>query len=243
MNDITLEELLKAGVHFGHQTSRWHPKMKPYIFTARNGVYIIDLEKTVEQLKAAEAFVQEIVAKNGTILFIGTKRQVKDRMKEYAQACGMPFITEGWIGGLFTNFKVVSKQFELLNDLKRKDASGELKKYTKKEQLDFREKIEKLEQTVGGAAMMTRLPDAVFVVGAKSEETAVKEAQRVGIPIIALVDTNVSPEGIHVVIPGNDDAMKSVALIIKLVSEMVQDAKTALPKEPVKAAAVQHPNS
>lgn len=243
MKDISLEELLKAGVHFGHQTSRWHPKMKPYIFTSRNGVYIIDLEKTVEQLKAAEAFIQEIVAKNGNILFIGTKRQVKDVMKKYAQACGMPFITEGWIGGLFTNFKVVSKQFEMLNDLKRKDATGELKKYTKKEQLDFREKIQKLEQSVGGAAMMTRLPDAVFVVGAKSEETAIKEAQRIGIPIIALVDTNVSPEGIHVVIPGNDDAMKSVELIIKLVSEMVQEARAAAPIEPVKPAAARLINS
>lgn len=236
MKNITLEELLKAGVHFGHQTSRWHPKMKPYIFTSRNGVYIIDLEKTVEHLKQADAFIQEVIARGGTILFIGTKRQVKDIVKKYAEACGMPYMSERWIGGLFTNFKVVSKQFEMLNDLKRKEASGELKKYTKKEQLDFREKIEKLEHMVGGAAMMTRLPDAVFVVGAKSEETAMKEAQRVGIPIIALVDTNVSPDGIHVVIPGNDDAVKSVELIVRVVSEMVQDAKANAPKATAKPA-------
>lgn len=225
MVSIELMDLLKAGVHFGHQTSRWHPKMEPYIFTSRNGVYILDLEKTVEKLHEAEAFIHDVVKRGGMILYVGTKNHIKDTIKVNASSVGMPYINEHWIGGLFTNFKIVSQTIEKLKDLKAKQASGDLKKYTKKEQLEFTREIERLERLVGGAVSLTRLPDAVFIVGAKAEDTAIREARRIGLPIMALVDSNTSPEGIHYVIPGNDDAVKSTTIITEIVTQMIREAR------------------
>ncbi|MBI2426498.1 MAG: 30S ribosomal protein S2, partial [Candidatus Kerfeldbacteria bacterium] len=205
------------------------------IFTSRNGVYILDLAKNVEKLHEAQAYIHDVVKRGGMILYVGTKNHVKEAVKTNASSVGMPYINEHWIGGLFTNFKIVSQTIQKLKDLKAKQASGDLKKYTKKEQLEFAREIDRLEHLVGGAANLTRLPDAVFVVGAKAEDTAIREARRVGLPIIALVDSNTSPEGIHYVIPGNDDAVKSTTIITEIVTSMIREAQAA-PKEPPKTA-------
>lgn len=225
MKEITLSDLLKAGVHFGHQVSRWHPKMRPFIFTSRSGVYIIDLEKTSEQLQRAREFVREKVASGGIVLFVGTKRQAKSIVQAAALRVGMPYVTERWLGGTFTNFATISKMTKRLTQLKEERAQGKLVKYTKKEQLEFDEEIGRLEKLVGGIERLTRLPDAVFIVDVKQEKTAVREAQKVGVPIVALVDTNVSPERIDYPIPANDDATKSIQIMADAIVEAIEDGR------------------
>lgn len=225
MKEPSLLDLLKSGVHFGHQTSRWHPHMKPFIFTSRNGIHIIDLEKSLSGLKAAQGFLREIAAKNGAIIFIGTKRQAKPIIAKTAQACGALFITERWLGGLFTNFAVVSRLIQRLGKLTRDRESGALEKYTKKERLMFDEEIAKLEKFVGGIRTLSKLPQAVFIVDIKTEKTAVREARKAGIPIVAMVDTNTDPEGITYPIPANDDATKSIELITAALAAAVQEGK------------------
>jgi len=243
MNDIQLNDLLKAGVHFGHQVSRWHPKMRPFIFTSRAGIYIVDLEKTAEQLKRAQQYVRERVAAGGTVLFVGTKRQAKPIVQEAAVRLGMPYVIERWLGGTFTNFPTISKMTKRFTQLKEERARGEFTKYTKKEQLMFDEEIRRLEKMVGGIERMTKLPEAIFVVDVKQERTAVREAQKVGIPIIAMVDTNVSPEGIAYPIPANDDATKSIHVITNALAEAADEGKrawessTAATAAPAEAAA------
>ena len=225
--------MLKSGVHFGHQLSKRHPKMEPYIFTAKSGFHIIDLEKTQRKLQEALEFVKKIVANGGTILFLGTKKQAQPIIAKYAKECGMPCITERWLGGTFTNFSQISLVIKRLTDLKEKKATGQLDKYTKKERLEFDREIEKLEKMVGGAETLIKAPDAVFICGAKKEKTAVNEAIKKNIPIIAMCDTNVNPEKINYPIPANDDAVKSIELIVGLISEAVNEGV----KEKNKAAA------
>lgn len=244
MQEISLLEMLKSGVHFGHQKSRWHPKMKPYIYTVRGGVHIINLEKTQEALKKAARYVEEVVSKQGTILFVGTKRQAKKIVKKHAEASGVPYITERWLGGLFTNFSTVSKLLAKLKKLQAEKAKGELDKYTKRERLKFDEKINKLKLIVGGIKDLIKLPEAVFIIDIKKERTCLKEAIKMGIPLIAVVDTNTNPTLVDYPIPANDDAIKSIDLICGVIAQAVcagkekkQEADLATQKEIVKKTA------
>jgi small subunit ribosomal protein S2 len=231
MKEVTLLDLLKNGVHFGHQKSRRHPKMDQYIFTVRNGVNIIDLEKTLEQLNIAREFVRDTVMKGGSILFVGTKRQAKEIVKKHAEAVGMPFMTERWLGGLFTNFSNVSKLQKRLNKLEAQKKSGELDKYTKKEKLNFTKEIEKLERLVGGIKNMSVLPAAVFVVDIKNDKTAVKESNKKKIPLVAITDTNTNPSLVNYPIPGNDDATKSIELLTSIIADAVTEGKNMKEKD------------
>lgn len=221
----TLLEMLKAGMHFGHQSSRWHPKMKPFIYGERGGVHIIDVEKTQVQLEKALTFVIETAARGGSIVFVGTKRQAQPIVEEYAKACGMPYITTRWLGGTLTNFAQIQKLVRHYLDLKDKSAKGELKKYTKLEQLQFSREIDELEEKIGGLSTLTKLPDAIFILDARHEKTAVREAITMGITMVALVDSNVNPRGIKYVIPGNDDAIGSLSLVSKLIAEAIKEGK------------------
>ncbi|MBI5765899.1 30S ribosomal protein S2 [Candidatus Falkowbacteria bacterium] len=222
----TLLELLQAGVHFGHQKGRWHPKMKDFIFTERGGVHIIDLEKTVEKLQIAIDFVKETAQRGGVILFVGTKRQGQKIIEKYALACGMPYISERWIGGLFTNFSNVNKLIKKYKELTEKKESGALEKYTKKEQVEFHKEIEKLKKLVGGLAELKKIPEAIFVLDVKKEKTAVAEARKRKIPIVAFCDTNINPDLIDYSIPANDDAVKSIEIITSIISETIKEGKT-----------------
>ncbi len=225
MRDIVLLDMLKAGLHFGHQQSRRHPKMDPFIFTTRGGVSIINLEKTKTLLTQAGAYAQEVVAGGGTVLFVGTKRQARDIIITAAQTAGMPYVVDRWIGGLFTNFSHVRQLIISLDRLKTQRASGELGKYTKKEQLDFEAEITRLEKLVGGLGAMERLPQAIFVVDIKTEKTAVREARAVNIPILAMCDTNVNPAPIQFPIPSNDDATKAVTYVTGLLVEAITEGR------------------
>jgi len=221
----SLLEMLKAGVHFGHQSSRWHPKMKQFIYGERGGVHIIDVEKTQAKLEQALNFVTEISARGGSIVFLGTKRQAQPVIEEYAKACGMPYINTRWLGGTFTNFAQIQRIIRHYLDLKDKSVKGELKKYTKLEQLQFSREIEELDGKIGGLSTLTKLPDALFILDARHEKTAVREAITMGITMVALVDSNVNPKGIRYVIPGNDDAIGSLEMVTKLVAEAVKEGK------------------
>lgn len=226
-------ELLKAGVHFGHQTSRWYPKMAPFIFTTRNNIHIIDLEKTREYLEKADKAIKEIIGKGGKILFIGTKKQAQGFIEAEAKRCGMPFISEKWIGGLFTNYGNVNKLIKRYKDLVSKKEKGDLSKYTKKEQLDFDKEINKLHKLIKGLLDMEKIPEAVFIVDLKKEKTAFLEAKKRKVDVFALCDTNINPEGVKYVIPGNDDAIKSLELLIKFMADSVIEAKEEAKKVPV----------
>lgn len=218
---ITLEELLDAGVHFGHQRRRWHPRMASYIYTEEKGVHILDLAKTREHLIAAAKFLYQTAKDGGTIIFVGTKRQAKDIVEREAQRCGAMFVTERWLGGLLTNFDSVKINMERLNDLTEKREKGELAHYTKKERLEIDRKIKKLETFVGGIKDLKELPDAIVLASARKEQVAVREANRKGIPLVAIVDTNADPRPIDYPIPGNDDARKSLALLFRILADAV----------------------
>lgn len=222
----TILELLEAGAHFGHQISRWHPKMQPYIFGERNGVHIIDLEKTIKKLEEAQTFIKQTVARGGAILFLGTKKQVHEVIEREAKRCGMPYISNRWIGGYLTNFSNVIKLVRRYKDLVQKRDSGQLEKYTKKERLNFEKEIAKLETEIFGVKDLERIPDAIFVWDVRKEKTAILEAHNKKVPIIGICDTNVNPEGIEYVIPVNDDATKTIDLIIKYIADCIIDAKT-----------------
>ncbi len=241
MREITLFDLLKAGVHFGHQMARWHPKMQPFIFTSRSGIYIIDLEKTSAALKRAQEFARDRVAGGGIILLVGTKRQAASIIQAAAVSTGMPYVIERWLGGTFTNFPTIAKMTKRLTQLKEERASGALGKYTKKEQLVFDQEIARLDRMVGGIERMTRLPDAVFVVDVKQEKTAVREAQKMKIPVIAMVDTNVSPAGIDYPIPANDDATKSIQIITQGIVEAINEGKQRWEERATEASAPASP--
>ena len=220
-------ELLKAGAHFGHQSSRWHPKMGPYIYGVRNGVHIIDLEKTIQKLAEAQEFIKKVVSNNGTILFLGTKRQVQPILEREAQRCGVPYITGRWIGGFLTNFPIVIKLTKKYKDLVKRRESGELNKYTKKEQLDFEKEIARLQSMVFGVKDVEKIPEAIFIWDVKTEKTAVKEAIVKHVPIIGICDTNTKPEDIEYIIPVNDDATKTIDLLMTYIADCVLEAKGA----------------
>lgn len=215
--------MLKAGVHFGHQQGRRHPKMKPYIFTVKSGFHIINLELTQEKLAEALAFVKKLVSNGGTVLFLGTKKQAQPIIVKYAKDCQMPYVIERWLGGTFTNFPEISRVVKKFTELKRKKAAGQLDKYTKKEKLEFDREIAKLEKMVGGIESLAKVPDALFVCDVKKEKTAVSEAIRRNIPIVAICDTNVNSDKINYCIPANDDAIKSIDLITGLVAQAVKE--------------------
>ncbi len=225
MSDVTLLDMLQAGVHFGHQPSRRHPKMEPYLYTTRDGVSIINLEKTKVALTQAAAFLREAVGSGGTILFVGTKRQAREVVLQAAQQAAMPFVVDRWIGGLFTNFSNVRQLIHKLATLKEQRAAGQLSKYTKKEQLEFEREIERLDKLVGGLGALDRLPSAIVVVDVKHEKTAIREAALMHVPVVALCDSNVNPSGIDYVIPANDDATKSIAYITKVLVEAMTDGQ------------------
>lgn len=224
-NIPSLLEMLKAGVHFGHQTSRWHPKMAEYIFGQRGGVHIIDIEQTGKQLEKALNYVEETVARGGVVMFIGTKPQAQTLVERYAKEAGMPYINTRWLGGTFTNFPEIQKLIKSYLDLKDKREKGELKKYTKLEQLQFDRKIEELEEKIGGISDLKKLPEAIFVLDIRHDKTAVAEAAKRGVKIIAICDTNVNPKAINFVIPANDDSIGSLTMITKLMAEAAKIGK------------------
>ena len=225
MNLPTLEELLKSGVHFGHQTSKRYPKADYYIHSSRGGIHIIDLQKTVEGLKKALEFVETTVKNGGLILFIGSKKQAKKIVEEAAQSCSMPYITGRWLGGTFTNFENISKLTKKLEKMEKDEAEGAWEVYTKKEQVTFKKELIKLQENVGGIKKMKGLPKAIFVIDLKKEKTAISEANKMKIPVIAMVDSNVNPEQTQYPIPANDDAVKSIQIITSLLAQAIKEAK------------------
>lgn len=219
MPTITMRELLEAGVHFGHQTRRWNPKMKPYVFGARNGIYIIDLQKTVEQTRAACTFASKVTSEGKKVLFVGTKKQAKEVIEEEAKRAGMYFVTNRWLGGMLTNYQTVKASIDRLKKIENLKNSPEWDETPKKEQSRYDRELEKLKRSLGGIEDMKKLPGAIFVVDTEKEHIAVKEAKKLGIPTIAVVDTNCDPSNITHVIPGNDDAIRSVRLFARLIAD------------------------
>jgi small subunit ribosomal protein S2 len=214
-----MKELLEAGVHFGHQTRRWNPKMKRFIFTERGGIYIIDLQQTQQLVEEAHDFARNIAERGGTILFVGTKKQAQDAVRTEAERVGMPYVANRWLGGLLTNWRTISDRIAYLHDLRRLKTDGQLALLPAKERITMEAELEKLESNLGGVADMKRQPDAIFIVDLKKEALAVREAQRLRLPVIALVDTNCDPDEADFVIPGNDDAIRSCSLIVKAVAD------------------------
>ncbi|MBU8871578.1 MAG: 30S ribosomal protein S2 [Gemmatimonadales bacterium] len=225
-SNIGLKDLLEAGVHFGHQTRKWNPKMKPYIFIARGGIYIIDLQRTLKALNKACAFLKTVGAKGGSVLFVGTKKQAKVAIREYAEKSGNPYVIERWLGGMLTNHQTIYKSVQKLEEIEAMMNDGRIENFSKKEQLDLSRKFEKLNTNLGGIRKMTGLPDAVFVVDTAEEETAVREANKLGIPVIGVVDTNCDPNLVTFPIPGNDDAIRAITLFTRVVSNSFEEGKT-----------------
>lgn len=221
----SIEEMLKAGMHFGHRTSRWHPKMGPFIFTQRNGVHIIDLQKSQKMLETALEYLKKMTAEGKVILFVGTKAQVAKPIKKMAEEVNMPYVVGKWLGGCLTNFSVIKKSIKRYVNLKNQKESGKLKKYTKKEQLDFDREIEKLEMRVGGLVNLSKVPDVVFVWDIKEEKTALTEARKKNIPVVAICDTNVNPDNVNYVIPSNDDATKTIKLLLGTIKEAILEGR------------------
>ena len=225
MSVVSMKQLLEAGVHFGHLTRRWNPKMSQYIFTERNGIYIIDLQKTVKKLNDAYMFVRELSAEGKDILFVGTKKQAQDSVKEDAIACGMPFVNARWLGGMLTNFRTIRHRIDRLNQLRQMRDDGTFELLPKKEVIKLNLEIEKLEKFLGGIQDMHKLPGALFIVDPRKEKIAVQEAHKLGIPIVAIVDTNCDPDEIDYVIPGNDDAIRAVKLITETMAAAVIEGR------------------
>ena len=242
MSVVSMKQLLEAGVHFGHQTRRWNPKMAPYIFTERNGIYIIDLQKTVKKLDEAYMFVRDIAANGGEIFFVGTKKQAMDSIKEEAERCGMPYVNARWLGGMLTNFVTIRRRIKRLEQLKGMETDGTFDLLPKKEVAKLRVEREKLEKFMGGIVNMKRQPAAMFIVDPRKERIAVLEAKKLGIPIVAIVDTNCDPDEIDYVIPGNDDAIRAVKLIAGAMADAVIEGRqgeqsAAAPAEAAEEAA------
>ena len=225
MSVVSMKQLLEAGVHFGHQTRRWNPKMAPYIFTERNGIYIIDLQKTVKKLEEAYMFIRDIAANGDEILFVGTKKQAQDSVREEAQRCGMPYVNARWLGGMLTNFNTIQKRIKRLAQLKKMEEDGTFDMLPKKEVIKLKLEIEKLEKFMGGITGMKKQPAAMFIVDPRKERIAVAEAKKLGIPIVAIVDTNCDPDEIDYVIPGNDDAIRAVKLIAGAMADAILEGK------------------
>src|SRR5712691_9654849 len=241
MAALTMKELLEAGVHFGHQTKRWNPKMQKYIFGERNGIYIIDLQKTLKKFREAYAYVRDLAAGGGTVLFVGTKKQAQETVLEEAGRCGMFYVNHRWLGGTLTNFATIRKSIARLKKLDEMKETGEYERLPKKEVIVLEREREKLQHTLVGIKNMDRLPSAVFVIDPKKETIAVEEAQRLAIPIIAIVDTNCDPTGIDYPVPGNDDAIRSVRLITSRVADAVIEGTGSLAKTEVEEPAADAP--
>ncbi len=222
---VTMRQLLEAGVHFGHQTRRWNPKMKRFIFGERNGIYIIDLNQTLERIEVAYSFVRDLVAENGSVLFVGTKKQTQDPVARYAAQCGMPYVSERWLGGMLTNFNTIASRVKKMQEYERMRAAGDFDAMPKKEALILSRELDKLERNLGGIRAMTRLPEAVFVIDTKKEHIAVTEANKLGIPLVAVVDTNCDPDVIDYVIPGNDDAIRAGTLMCRVIADAVEEGR------------------
>lgn len=237
MKEVNLLDMLKSGLHFGHKTAKWHPKMAPFIFGSKNDVHIIDLEKTKEKLEVAAKIAMDLASQGKVILFVGTKRQAKPLIEQYAKACGMPFVTERWLGGLLTNFENVSMLPKKLVRLKEQKEKGELVKYTKKEQLEFDREIAKLSRFVGGIESLNKMPDMMFVIDIAEEKTAIREAKSTNTPVIALVDSNTNPDNVTHPIPGNDDATKGIEYVLQVMSSAISEGKKSIPVAPTTAPA------
>jgi small subunit ribosomal protein S2 len=222
---VTMKQLLEAGVHFGHQTRRWNPKMKRFIFGERGGIYIIDLQQTLGRIESAYTFVRDVTAKGGNVLFVGTKKQAQDPIEQYAEKCGMPYINERWLGGMLTNYQTMSKRVAKMLELERQRDSGEFAAMPKKEALLKSRELDKLARYLGGIRSMEKLPQAVFILDTKKEHIAVTEANKLGIPVVAVVDTNCDPDVIDYVIPGNDDAIRSGTLLCRVIADAVIEGK------------------
>jgi small subunit ribosomal protein S2 len=220
-----MRQLLEAGVHFGHQTRRWNPKMKRFIFGERNGIYIIDLNQTLQRVDVAYSFVRDLVANGGSILFIGTKKQSQDPIARASEMCGMPYVNQRWLGGMLTNFTTIAGRVKKMQEYERMRSSGDFEAMPKKEALILTRELEKLERNLGGIRDMSRLPDAVFIIDIKKEHIAVSEANKIGIPILAVVDTNCDPDLVQYPIPGNDDAIRSGTLMCRVMAEAVQEGR------------------
>jgi small subunit ribosomal protein S2 len=232
MGIISMKALLESGVHFGHRTHKWHPAMKPYIFTERNGIHIIDLQKTVKAIEQAYALVRDSVAEGGTVLFVGTKRQAQEMIQNEAARCGMPYVTDRWLGGMLTNWRTIRQRLNELERLERMREAGDFGRITKKEALILSRKIERLEAILGGIRKMNNLPDVLFVVDVMREATAIHEANLLNIPVIGMVDTNCDPRQVDYVIPSNDDAIRAIKLMVGKIADAVLEGK-ALRKEDV----------
>ncbi len=222
---ITMKQLLEAGVHFGHQTRRWNPKMAPYIFTERNGIYIIDLQKTVRKVEEAYNFIKNVAAEGSPILFVGTKKQAQETVRAEAERCEMMYVNTRWLGGTLTNFKTLRGRIQRLKQLEEMETDGSFDVLPKKEVLDLRKEKERLERCIGGIRNMNRLPGALFVIDPRKERNAVAEARKLGIPIVAIVDTNCDPDDVDIVIPGNDDAIRAVRLLTSKVADAVIEGR------------------
>jgi len=225
MANVGLKDLLEAGVHFGHQTRKWNPKMKPYIFIARGGIYIIDLQRTLKNLNQATEFLKTVGAKGGTVLFVGTKKQAKVAIREHAEKAGMPYVTERWLGGMLTNHQTIYKSVQKLDEIEAMMNDGRMENFSKKEQLEFSRTFAKLNTNLGGIRKMKGVPDAVFVVDTAEEETAVREANKLGIPVIGIVDTNCDPTMVRFPIPGNDDAIRSISLFTRVMADAIEEGR------------------
>ena len=222
---VTMSQLLKAGVHFGHQTRRWNPKMQRFIHGERNGIYLIDLNQTLDRITDAYSYVRDTVSKGGMVLFVGTKKQTQDAVKSYAQSCGQPYVNQRWLGGMLTNFETMAKRVAKMKEYQRMRDSGEFEEMPKKEALMLSRELEKLERKLSGISMLKERPQVVFVLDTKKEHIAVTEANKLGIPVIAVVDTNCDPDVIDFVIPGNDDAIRSGELMCRVISEAVEEGQ------------------
>ncbi len=222
---VTLQELLDSGVHFGHQTRRWNPKMRRFILGERNGIYLIDLRKTLAGIEASYGFIRELVSQGGTVLFVGTKKQTQGPVADYAQACGMPFVNQRWLGGMLTNFATVHGRVRRMSELRTMQRAGDFEGMPKREALRHARELEKLDRNLGGIAALDRVPDAIFVIDTKKEHIAVTEARKLGVPVVAVVDTNCDPDLVDYVIPGNDDAIRAGALMARLIAEAVVEGR------------------
>ena len=234
---ITMRQLLEAGVHFGHQTRRWNPKMRRFIFGERNGIYIIDLEQTLSRVEKAYGFVRDLVANGGVLMFVGTKKQAQDPVRSFAEKCGMPYVNERWLGGMLTNFDTIAKRINKMLEYERMQRSGEFEAMPKKEALLLTRELDKLQRNLGGLRDMTRRPDAIFVLDTKKESIAVTEANKLGIPVVAVVDTNVDPELVQYPIPGNDDAIRANSLLARVIADAVEEGRFIAAKRDPAASA------
>lgn len=239
MGVISMKQLLEAGVHFGHQTRRWNPKMKEYIYTERNGIYIIDLQQTVGLVDNAYNAIKDTVAEGGTVLFVGTKKQAQESIKAEAERCGMFYINQRWLGGMLTNFKTIQGRIKRLKELERMEADGSFEKYTKKEVIKMKLQMAKLERNLGGIKEMKKVPDIIFIVDPRKERIAIQEAHILGIPLVGIVDTNCDPEEMDFVIPGNDDAIRAVKLLTGKMADAVIEANQGLQETPAEEPATE----